>query len=47
MKIDHPETNELMRNIVLDGFMGSGKSTMVRIFQKNIGYRLIDTDHAV
>ena len=47
MKIDHPATNKLMRTIVLIGFMGSGKSTMGRILQKKIGYRLIDTDHAI
>ena len=36
-----------MRNIVLIGFMGSGKSTIGRELNKNLGYTLIDTDHAI
>lgn len=36
-----------MKNIVLIGFMGSGKSTVGRRLARRIGYKFIDTDHAI
>ncbi|MCL5289565.1 MAG: shikimate kinase [Bacillota bacterium] len=36
-----------MKNIVLIGFMGSGKSTVGRGLAKRLGYRFIDTDYAI
>ncbi|SHE60305.1 shikimate kinase [Desulforamulus putei] len=36
-----------MKNIVLIGFMGSGKSTVGRGLAKRLGYRFIDTDDAI
>ena len=34
-------------NIVLIGFMGSGKSSVGRLIVANLGYRFVDTDHLV
>jgi shikimate kinase len=34
-------------NIVLIGFMGTGKSTIGRELSKMLSYPLIDTDHAI
>ena len=39
--------NSKMQNIVLIGFMGSGKSTIGREIHKNLGYHLVDTDHLI
>lgn len=36
-----------LRNIVLVGFMGSGKSTLGKVLHKRISYRLIDTDQII
>ncbi len=36
-----------MRNIVLTGFMGSGKSTVGRLLAERLGMRLVDTDEEV
>ncbi len=36
-----------MKNIVLIGFMGSGKSTVGQGLAKRLGYRFIDTDYAI
>ncbi len=36
-----------MRNILLVGFMGCGKSTIGRILHKSLDYPLIDTDHQI
>ncbi|MCP5535796.1 MAG: shikimate kinase [Akkermansiaceae bacterium] len=43
----HTTEERPMRNIVLVGFMGSGKSTIGRELNKNLGYDLIDTDHVI
>ena len=39
---EHP-----LRNIVLVGFMGSGKSTLGRVLNQKLSYPLIDTDHLI
>ncbi len=36
-----------MRNIILVGFMGSGKSSIGRLLHQSLGYQLIDTDRAI
>jgi len=36
-----------MRNIILVGFMGCGKSTIGWELHKSLGYPFIDTDHAI
>ncbi|NQX02174.1 shikimate kinase [bacterium] len=35
------------KNIVLIGFMGSGKSTVGRELQQRLGYPLVDMDHVI
>lgn len=34
-------------NIILTGFMGSGKSTVGKILARQLGYDFIDTDHLI
>ncbi|MBK1831843.1 shikimate kinase [Verrucomicrobiaceae bacterium R5-34] len=36
-----------LRNIVLVGFMGCGKSTLGRVLHQKLSYPLIDTDHVI
>lgn len=36
-----------MQNIILVGFMGSGKSSIGRSLHQNLGYKLIDTDRSI
>lgn len=36
-----------MRNIILVGFMGSGKSSIGRLLHQSLGYQLIDTDRII
>lgn len=40
-------TTELPQNIVLIGFMGSGKSTVGRILARRLRFRFLDTDKLV
>lgn len=37
----------MQRNIILIGFMGTGKSTIGRNLSQTFGYPLIDTDHQI
>jgi len=41
------KSQQTMRNIILVGFMGSGKSSIGRELHRNLGYELIDTDHVI
>ena len=34
-------------NIVLVGFMGSGKSSIGRLLAKRLGFQFLDTDHLI
>lgn len=36
-----------MKNVVLIGFMGSGKSTCGRVIASHLGYRFVDMDRAI
>lgn len=38
---------QALRNIVLIGFMGTGKSSVGRALHQNLGYQLIDTDQSI
>lgn len=48
---DKPEIDQRhaqpLRNIVLVGFMGSGKSCIGRELHQSLGYQLVDTDHVI
>ena len=37
----------LPKNILLIGFMGSGKSTVGRELHQRLGYPLVDMDHVI
>lgn len=38
------ESPQILHNIVLVGFMGSGKSTIARVLQQRLGYPLVEMD---
>jgi shikimate kinase len=43
--MDHPATETASApNLILIGFMGTGKSTLGKLLQSRLGYRLVDTD---
>jgi shikimate kinase len=35
------------QNIILTGFMGSGKTTVGNLLAKQLGYDFVDTDHLI
>lgn len=35
------------RNLILAGFMGSGKTTVGRVLARNLGWDFLDTDHEI
>ena len=39
--------SEAARNLVLTGFMGTGKTTVGRILADRLGYRFVDTDEVI
>lgn len=41
------QNQQPLENIILVGFMGSGKSSLGRELHQNLGYQLIDTDHVI
>ena len=45
--IENTESEQPLQNIVLVGFMGSGKSSIGRELHQNLGYELIDTDQVI
>ncbi|MFV1993797.1 MAG: shikimate kinase [Verrucomicrobiales bacterium] len=42
-----PTASQPARNVILIGFMGSGKSTVGRLLGRSLGYEVVDTDHLV
>ena len=44
---DAAENHDLAENIVLTGFMGSGKSTVGRMLARQLQFRFLDTDKLV
>jgi shikimate kinase len=40
-------TSENIANIILCGFMGTGKSTIGRIVASRLGWQFVDTDHVI
>ena len=44
---DAAENHDLTENIVLTGFMGSGKSTVGRMLARQLRFRFLDTDKLV
>ncbi len=44
---DATQNHDIPENIVLVGFMGSGKSTVGRMLARRLGFRFLDTDKLV
>ena len=42
-----PVNERSIRNLVLIGFMGTGKSTVGRLIAAQLGYTFVDTDHLI
>lgn len=40
-------TEEMKKNIILTGFMGTGKTTVGKMLAGQLGYQFIDTDHLI
>lgn len=47
MEPDHEQTVAPPRNVVLTGFMGTGKSTVGKILAQRLGLKHVDTDHLI
>ena len=45
--MQHPPSQEAPKNLVLVGFMGSGKSSVGRLAAKALGFQFTDTDQIV
>ncbi len=41
------ESSVMQKNLVLVGFMGTGKTTLGRALARKLGFRFVDTDHLI